>query len=109
MPSDDRALTDEAIARWHELVRDADYADPGFERLRKVTIYGDRRVANVVRPHFITRARLETMRLAVALTANALRKVITALRAEPAFLDEIGATPEERELASIDCGFTGFL
>ena len=109
MPSDDRALTDEVIARWHELVRDLDYADPGLERLRRVTIYGDRRVVNVVRPHFLTRARLETQRLAVALTAGALRKVIGVVRAEPAFLDEIGASDGERTLAAIDPGFSDYL
>ncbi len=109
MPSDDRALTDEIIARWHELVRDLDYSDAGLERLRRVTIYGDRRVVNVVRPHFLTRARLETQRLAVALTAGALRKVIEAVRAEPAFLDEIRASDEERELAAIDPGFSDYL
>ena len=72
-------------------------------------VYGDRRVVNVVRPHFLTRARLEAQRLAVALTANALRKVIGAIRAEPAFLDEIGADEAERKLAAIDPGFSDYL
>jgi hypothetical protein len=106
VPSDDRALTQEVTARWHELVRDLDYSDAGLERLRRVVIHGDRRVINVVRPHFLTRARLESERLAVALTANALRKVIGAVVDRPELLDEIGADAALRELVAIDPGVT---
>jgi hypothetical protein len=105
MASDDVALTQQAVARWHELVRELDPADPGLERLREITIYGDRRVINVVRPLLMTAVRLEQERLAVSLIGSSLRKLIAALRTRPELLDVIEASPEERALAAIDPGF----
>ena len=100
MASDDAALTEEVIRRWHDLVHGLDPTDPGLERLRAVTIYGDRRVVGVVRPNFLTRARYESERLAVARVGAALSKLLAsppggtgAARATRRWRSSTGPTP----------------
>lgn len=107
MPSDDAALCHEAVTRWHHLLREGALPadDPGLERLRGLTAYGDRRVMQVVRPHFITPARYESEALACALVARALAKVCAAVREDGHVLDELEVHGHERDLILIDPGF----
>lgn len=107
MPSDDAALCHEAVTRWHALLRDGALPedDTGLTLLRSLTIYGDRRVMQVVRPHFLTPARYESEALACGLVARALAKVCVAVREDPEVLDELGVGGHERDLILIDPGF----
>ncbi len=105
MPSDEAVLTADAIHTWHRLLRRLDPDDPGMQRLRALS-YHDRRVCTVARPFLVTRPRLESERLAVSLIGSALAKTLAAVHSDPALLDELGLSPAERDLVSIDPGFT---
>lgn len=107
MPSDDAALCHEAVSRWHALLREGALPDddPGLEGLRGLTAYGDRRVMQVVRPHFLTPARYESEALACALVARALAKACAWVRERPEVLDELEVHGHERDLILIDPGF----
>jgi hypothetical protein len=105
MPSDEAVLTTEAVQTWNRLLRRLEPDDPGMERIRRLS-YHDRRVCTVARPFLVTRPRLETERLAVALVGSALAKTLAAVHSHPELLDELNLTPAERDLVSIDPGFT---
>ncbi len=105
MPSDEAVLTAEAVHTWHRLLRRLDPEDPGMQRLRALT-YHDRRVCTVARPFLVTRPRLEAERLAVSLIGSALAKTLAAVHSHPELMDEFGLSPAERDLVSIDPGFT---
>lgn len=105
MPSDDAVLTSEAVGRWHRLARRMDHDDPGLAELRALT-YGGRRACTVARPFLVTRPRYESERLAVSLIGSALAKTLAAVHRDPELLAEIGLTEAERDLVSIDPGFT---
>jgi len=104
LPSDDAVLTHEAVQRWHELVVELGEDDPGLERLRAIH-YGGRRIMMVLRPALLTHPRYEAERLAVALVARALKKVVAVAHGEPALLDALSIDPEEAALVAIDPGF----
>lgn len=110
MASDDAALTEEATAHWHALVHDGALPDddPGLQRLRAQTVYGEQRVCTVVRPNLITRPRYEAERLAVALVASALAKACAFVSTRPDLLVEVGVGEAERELLLIDPGFENY-
>ncbi|MFA9272409.1 MAG: hypothetical protein ACEQSX_16970 [Baekduiaceae bacterium] len=107
MPSDDAALCHEAVSRWHHLLREGALPDddPGLEQLRGLRIYGEQRVMQVVRPHFLTPARFESEALACGLVARALAKVCASIREDHEILDELGVHGHERDLILIDPGF----
>ncbi len=105
MPSDEAVLTHEAVSHWHRLVRRLDPDDRGMQRLRAVRYHG-RPACSVARPFFVTRPRLEAERLAVSLVGSALAKTVAALHTTPELLDQIGMSDAERDLVSIDPGFT---
>ena len=104
MPSDDAVLTAEAVGRWHRLARRLEPDDQGMQQLRELS-YGGRRVCSVARPFLVTRPRLESERLAVSLIGSALAKTLAAVHSNPELLDEIGLSPAERDLVSIEPGF----
>lgn len=110
MASDDAALTGEAVHRWHELLHEgaAPADDPGLAAIRKLTVYGDRRVCTVARPNLITRPRYEAEMLAVALVASSLAKVCSYIYAHPELLAEVGVGEAERELLAIDPGYENY-
>ncbi len=104
MASDDAVLTEEAIARWHELARELRDDDPGLAELRTIG-YGGRRAMTVVRPALLTRPRYEAERLAVSLVGSALAKTLAAVHRQPQLIDALNLPDAERELVSIDPGF----
>ncbi len=105
MPSDEAVLTGEAVALWHRTVRHTDPDNPGRRRLRELR-YGGRPVCRVTRPFLVTRPRLEAERLAVSLIGSALAKTLAAVHSSPELLDELGLTPAEQDLVSIEPGFS---
>jgi uncharacterized circularly permuted ATP-grasp superfamily protein len=104
MPSDDAAISTEVASRWHELLR-SNGDDPHLEQLRTMTI-GDRPFCSVARPYFMSPVRYEQERLACTLVGSALSKVSAAIARDPAVLDELDVSAAERDLLTIDPGFT---
>jgi len=102
--SDDAAVRDEAIRRWHELLRETPSDDRGLQLLRRISV-GNRRVFVVARPFLMTPVRYEQERLACTLVGSALSKLSAAIWRDPSLLDELGVSDAERELVTIDPGF----
>lgn len=97
----------EAVAYYHELLEDAELAeasrrelDEGLERAR--LIFGGRRLSPYLRPHFVTEADWNRVKNICETIFAALQKVKDAALESDAILDELGLTPIERELVSID-------
>lgn len=109
MPSDDAALSAAAIGRWNHALRCLDAPDPALEKLRSMTFGGAakaRPYCGVARPHFMTRVRYESERLAVTLVGSALSKVSAAIARDPSLLDRLDVSDGERDLLTIDPGFS---
>ena len=105
MPSDDAAVSASAISCWNRALRRLSEPDPALENLRTLTIEG-RSYCSVARPHLMTHVRYEAERLAVTLLASALSKVSAAIARDHSLLDRLDATAAERDLLTIDPGFT---
>lgn len=104
MPSDDAALSAEITGRWHALLRTLGH-DPQFERLRTMML-GDRPYCTVARPHVMTHVSFEQERLACTLVGSALSKLSAAIARDPSLLDELDVSRAERDLLTIEPGFT---
>jgi A circularly permuted ATPgrasp len=103
--SDDAAVSAAAISRWNRALRGMSEPDQALDHLRTLTIDG-RPYCSVARPHLMTRVRYEAERLAVTLVASALSKVSAAIARDQSLLDRLDATAAERDLLTIDPGFT---
>ncbi|MGI8468561.1 MAG: hypothetical protein ACR2N3_08915 [Pyrinomonadaceae bacterium] len=97
----------EAVAYYHELLKDAELAessrvflDEGLEKNR--LIFGGRRLSPYLRPHFVTAEDWSRVTGICETIWSALQKVKDAAIGNDEFLDELGITPVERELVSID-------
>lgn len=97
----------EAVAYYHELLKDQELAeasrrvlDEGLESAR--LIFGGRRLSPYLRPHFVTEADWMRVKEICETVFAALQKVKDAAVESDEILDELGITPIERELISID-------
>ncbi|MDM7922839.1 MAG: hypothetical protein QUS14_11110, partial [Pyrinomonadaceae bacterium] len=77
--------------------------DEGLETAK--LIFGGRRLAPYLRPHFITAADWERVKSTCETIWSALQKVKDAAVADDKILDELGVTEIERELVKIDPGY----
>jgi hypothetical protein len=100
----------DAVSRYHELLTEGDLAessrkmlDEGLERSR--LIFGGRRLAPYLRPHFVTETDWARVTKICETVWSAIQKVKDAAIAEPSLLDELGLTEIERDLVSIDPGY----
>ncbi|MEA2176537.1 MAG: hypothetical protein QOD00_4129, partial [Blastocatellia bacterium] len=100
----------EAVSRYHELLNENDVAessramlDQGLDRAK--LIFGGRRLAPYLRPHFVTETAWARVSQICETVWSAIQKVKDAAVENESLLDELGMTEIERELVSIDPGY----
>jgi hypothetical protein len=101
----------EAVAYYHELLNDVGLAGASQRMLDEQLessklIFGGRRLAPYLRPHFVTEADWSMVTGKCEIVFSALQKVKDAAIADDAILDELGITEIERELVRIDPGYS---
>ncbi|HKR00386.1 MAG TPA: hypothetical protein VJT09_06920 [Pyrinomonadaceae bacterium] len=99
-----------AVEYYHELLTKDDLAessrvmlDEGLERAR--LIFGGRRLSPYLRPHFVTASDWARVTRICETIWGAIQKVKDAAVEDDSLLEELGLTPEERELVAIDPGY----
>ncbi len=100
-----------AVEYYHQLLNDADLASASQQMLdreldRSKLIFGGRRLAPYLRPHFVTLSDWAKITAACETVFGALQKVKDAAVESDAILDELGVTEIERELVKIDPGYS---
>ncbi len=100
----------QAVSHYHDLLKDRDLAeesrmmlDQGLERAKLV--FGGRRLSPYLRPHFVTEEDFARILNVCETVWSAIQKVKDAAIEDPTILDDLGLTPIERELISIDPGY----
>jgi uncharacterized circularly permuted ATP-grasp superfamily protein len=100
----------EAVARYHELLKDPDLAensravlDAGLENAK--LIFGGRRLSPYLRPHFVTESDFARITQICETVWSAIQKVKDAAVQEETIVDDLGLTDIERELVAIDPGY----
>ncbi len=101
----------EAVAYYHSLLEDADLAGASRKMLDEQLessklIFGGRRLAPYLRPHFVTEDDWAMVTATCRTIFGSLQKVKDAAIADDGILDELGVTPIERELIKIDPGYS---
>ncbi|HET9526084.1 MAG TPA: hypothetical protein VFO99_07960 [Pyrinomonadaceae bacterium] len=101
----------EAVARYHQLLANNDLAeesramlDEGLERAR--LIFGGRRLSPYLRPHFVSETDFARICRICETVWSAIQKVKDAAVADSRMVDDLGLTHIERELVTIDPGYT---
>lgn len=101
----------EAVARYHELLKDTDLAessrallDDGLERAK--LIFGGRRLSPYLRPHFVSEVDFERICSICQTVWSAIQKVKDAAIEDESLVDDLGLTQIERELIAIDPGYS---
>src|SRR5687767_15094708 len=101
----------EAVARYHELLKDQDLAessrallDDGLERAK--LIFGGRRLSPYLRPHFVLEGDFERICSICQTVWSAIQKVKDAAIEDESLVDDLGLTQIERELIAIDPGYS---
>src|ERR1043165_6643232 len=92
----------EAVARYHELVKDPDLAensravlDAGLENAK--LIFGGRRLSPYLRPHFVTESDFARITQICETVWSAIQKVKDAAVQDEAIVAHLGLTEIERE------------
>lgn len=100
----------EAVSHYHGLLKDQNLAeasrvmlDEGLERAK--LIFGGRRLSPYLRPHFVTEEDFAKILEVCERVWSAIQKVKDAAINDATILDDLGLTPIERELISIDPGY----
>jgi hypothetical protein len=103
-------LHDDAVSRYHDLLRDHTLAessrlmlDEGLESSR--LIFGGRRLSPYLRPHFVAEDDFVLIRAACETVWSAIQKVKDAAIEDDSIIDDLGLTEIERELVLIDPGY----
>jgi len=104
-------MLQEAVEHYHQLLADNDLAeasrkmlDEGLERSK--LIFGGRRLSPYLRPHFVTETDFARIQSICEVVWSAIQKVKDAAVGNDELLDELGITEVERDLVSIDPGYT---
>jgi len=103
-------MLDDAVAHYHELLNDKDVADSSLKLLdegldRAKLIFGGRRLAPYLRPHFVAEDDFARVVDVCETVWGAIEKVKDAAVADESLLDDLGLTAIERDLARIDPGY----
>ncbi|MFN2579008.1 MAG: hypothetical protein ABR607_15125 [Pyrinomonadaceae bacterium] len=100
-------MLSEAVAYYHELLKDRELAseslamlDKGLERAK--LIFGGRRLSPYLRPHFVEESDFAQVVRVCETVWNAIEKVKDAAVRDESLLIELGLTEVERELVKID-------
>ena len=101
----------EAVAHYHRLLEDEELAAASYKMLNEGLetnrlIFGGRRLSPYLRPHFITAADWQRIKLVCETIWSALQKVKDAAVQDDAMLDELGVTEIEKVLVRIDPGYS---
>jgi len=104
-------MLNEAVSYYHELLSEdtlreesRDLLDAGLERSK--LIFGGRRLSPYLRPHFVWEDDFQRITRICEIVWGAIQKIKDAAIADPAIIDELGITEIERDLISIDPGYT---
>src|SRR3954471_20407183 len=104
-------MLNEAVSYYHELLSEdtlreesRDLLDAGLERSK--LIFGGRRLSPYLRPHFVWEEDFQRITRICETVWGAIQKIKDAAIADPAIIDELGITEIERDLISIDPGYT---
>jgi hypothetical protein len=100
----------EAVSHYHALLTRDNLAedsramlDEGLERSK--LIFGGRRLSPYLRPHFVSETDFARIKAICETVWSAIQKVKDAAIEDESIIDELGLTPTERELISIDPGY----
>lgn len=100
----------DAVARYHELLRDETLAessrlmlDEGLEKAK--LIFGGRRLSPYLRPHFVTEDDFARITQVCETVWSAIEKVKDAAILDDSIIRDLGLTNIERDLISIDPGY----
>lgn len=100
----------QAVSHYHNLLKESNLAeesrvmlDEGLERSR--LIFGGRRLSPYLRPHFVTEQDFARICQICETVWSAIQKVKDAAIDDPTIISDLGLTPVERELISIDPGY----
>lgn len=100
----------DAVARYHELLRDETLAessrlmlDEGLEKAK--LIFGGRRLSPYLRPHFVTEDDFARITQVCETVWSAIEKVKDAALVDDSIIRDLGLTNIERDLISIDPGY----
>ena len=101
----------EAVARYHDLLADQKLAedsvrllDEGLENAK--LIFGGRRLSPYLRPHFVTETDFARITGVCETVWSAIQKVKDAALSDASIVNDLGLTDIERELVSIDPGYS---
>lgn len=101
----------EAVSHYHDLLKDESLAessrlmlDEGLERAK--LIFGGRRLSPYLRPHFVSEQDFENVTRICETVWSAIQKVKDAAIVNDSILNDLGLTEIERELVSIDPGYS---
>ena len=101
----------DAVSRYHELLRDQGLAessrvmlDEGLEKAK--LIFGGRRLSPYLRPHFVTETDFARIINVCETVWSAIQKVKDAAIEDDTILSDLGITETERDLISIDPGYS---
>jgi len=102
-----------AIDRFHALVGQANLTTADFEgftdRMRQARVmYGDRVSVEYLRAQFLSPEQHALIKHACETIWKALDKLSAHFFTDPRFVEDLGLTEHERELAAIDPGYPGF-
>lgn len=103
-------MLETAIADYHAALQDEAIARATWEALtvgqrERNLFFGDRPLATVMRPRFLTRPQYDLLRRGVGLVVAALQRLGDALLADPALRARIALTPQEEALLARDPGY----
>ena len=100
----------QAVSHYHDLLKESNLAeesrvmlDEGLERSR--LIFGGRRLSPYLRPHFVTEQDFARICQICETVWSAIQKVKDAAIEDATIITDLGLTPVERELISIDPGY----
>lgn len=102
----------EAIARYHRLIESEPFQDLTWvetlqERMSALHLTsGTRRIAPVLRPHFLTQRQYTNLVKAAEALHGAMDRVEKLALATPALMTRINMLPAEKMLASVDPGYS---
>jgi hypothetical protein len=100
----------QAVSHYHDLLKENNLAeasramlDEGLERAK--LIFGGRRLSPYLRPHFVKEEDFARISTICETVWSAIQRVKDAAIEDPTIIDDLGLTPIERELISIDPGY----
>jgi hypothetical protein len=104
-------MLNEAVSRYHDILSEGNVAEESRAMLddaleRSKLIFGGRRLSPYLRPHFVLEEDWARITRICETVWSAIQKVKDAAIQDETIIDELGLTDIERDLISIDPGYT---